>query len=74
MPLTIALLLACLTALKWLCHAAGALMAALLVRMYLDPEPQMPLERWAVASGIFFLTGFSIGLMRKAIARRSGLD
>jgi hypothetical protein len=74
MPLSTILLLACLTVLKWLCVAAGVLLMALVGRGHFDPGVQLPLDRGLIGGGIFFLTALAIHLIRKAIARRSGLN
>jgi hypothetical protein len=74
MPLSTILLLASLGALKWLCLAAGVLLLALVLRGQFDPDIQLPPGRGLIGGGIFFATALAIHLIRKVIARRSGLD
>lgn len=72
MPISIQLMLAVLTALRLLCFAIAVLFLLLAIRSHFDTEVAMPWMQSTLGGAAFLLTGVAAGLLRKALARRTG--
>lgn len=72
MPISITLMLAVLTVLRLLCFAIAVLFLVLAVRAQVDPGVAMSWFQAALGGGAFLVTGVAAGVIRGALAKRTG--
>jgi hypothetical protein len=70
MPLSTALFLACMQALRWLFFAVAGLFVLLAGRAYFDPSVTVGVGKALLSGGVFLVTGVVTGLLRAAVVRR----
>ncbi len=71
MPISTAIMLAVLVAMRLLCFAIAALFVLLAIRTGFDTELSIRWWQALLGAGVFLLTGLAAGTMRKALARRA---
>lgn len=72
MPISTTLMLAILTVLRLLCFAIAVLFLMLAIRAQFDSAVALSWLQATLGGGAFLLTGVAAGMMRAALAKRTG--
>jgi hypothetical protein len=71
MPISTAIMLAVLIAMRVLCLAIAALFVMLAIRTIFDADLSIRWWQALLGAGVFLLTGRASGALRRALARRA---